>query len=141
MAPEQLSGDRCDERTDIWSAGVVLYELATGSLLFPQATAPVLMSAILKVAPKASATINPSISLGLQNVIFKALEKDPNRPYQSAAQLRTDLETLTRPGRSAFGGKRLTVRNRRVPCPAVVVSALQPLQHPLTKSGRVTHEV
>jgi eukaryotic-like serine/threonine-protein kinase len=94
MAPEQLRGQKADPRTDIWAAGAVLYEMATGRRPFSETTAPLLMDAILNKAPQAPHTFNPQVSSGLQSVILKALEKDPQRRYQSAHDLSADLERL-----------------------------------------------
>ncbi len=97
MAPEQLRGEVTDERSDLWSAGVVLYELATGRRPFVFAQVPVLIDAILNKPPELPSTLNPKISPGLEMAILKCLDKDPERRYQSARELRVDLDRLTMP--------------------------------------------
>jgi serine/threonine protein kinase len=94
MAPEQLRGEKADVRSDIWAAGVVLYEMAAGRRPFAQTTSPLLMSAILNEAPPPLRSIKHQVSSRLQSAILKALEKDPFRRYQSAHELRTELERL-----------------------------------------------
>jgi len=97
MAPEQLRGEVTDERSDLWSAGVVLYELATGRRPFAFAQVPVLIDAILNKPPELPSTLNPKLSPGLEMAILKCLDKDPERRYQSARELRVDLDRLTMP--------------------------------------------
>lgn len=97
MSPEQLRGEVTDQRTDIWSAGAVLYELATGRRPFTSSQVPLLIDAILNKAPEMPSTLNPKISPGLEMAIIKCLDKDPERRYQSARELRVDLERLTMP--------------------------------------------
>ncbi len=90
MAPEQFDGVS-DQRTDLWAAGVVLYELATGQLPFPQTQLQRLKDAIRREEPKSPREVNPAISLGLEAVILRALQKDPKRRYQTAKALHDDL--------------------------------------------------
>ena len=90
MAPEQFGGV-CDHRTDLWGAGAVLYEMATGQLPFPETQLQKLRDAILHSEPVRPSKINPKICPGLEAVILKALQKDPNRRYQTAAEFRNDL--------------------------------------------------
>ncbi|HEY4931075.1 MAG TPA: tetratricopeptide repeat protein [Terriglobales bacterium] len=90
MAPEQFEGIT-DQRTDLWAAGVVLYELATGQLPFPQTQMAPLRHAIRHEAPRRPTEINPAISTGLEKVILRALEKDSKRRYQTAKELHDDL--------------------------------------------------
>lgn len=94
MAPEQLRGFSVDERTDIWAAGAVLYEMVTGQRPFPQKHAPQLIDDILHQEPKPPSSINPAVSPGLESVILKGLDKQPDRRYQSARELRVDLNRL-----------------------------------------------
>ena len=97
MSPEQLRGDVTDQRSDIWSAGVVLYELSTGRRPFAFTQVPLLIDAILNKPPAPPGTLSPKISPGMEMVILKCLDKDPERRYQSARELRVDLDRLTMP--------------------------------------------
>jgi tetratricopeptide (TPR) repeat protein/tRNA A-37 threonylcarbamoyl transferase component Bud32 len=97
MSPEQLSGEVTDARSDIWAAGAVLYELATGRRAFPFSQASLLIDAILNKYPEAPSACKPDIAPGLEMAIIKCLDKDPERRYQSARELRVDLERLTMP--------------------------------------------
>ena len=96
MSPEQLSGEVADARTDLWSAGAVLYEMATGKRPFPQSVPALLISAILNQSPEPPSKVNPSAA-ELDAVILKALARDRTRRYQSAAELGADLERPTAP--------------------------------------------
>jgi serine/threonine-protein kinase len=95
MPPEQLRGGKVDARSDIWSAGAVIYEMATGQRPFPETRNALLVDSILNREPKPPREINREISKGLENIVLKALEKDPERRYQSARDLGYDLERLT----------------------------------------------
>ena len=94
MAPEQLRGQRADQRTDIYSAGAVLYEMATGMRPHLQTSGPQLISAILERPLAPPSSHNPLITPALESIIVKALDKDPNRRYQSAREMQIDLERL-----------------------------------------------
>jgi tetratricopeptide (TPR) repeat protein len=94
MAPEQLKGQHPDARSDLWSAGVVLYEMSTGRTPFKDLTGARLIGAILEQAPIPPREVNPKISDGLERVIMRALQKDPKERYQSAGDLRIDLANL-----------------------------------------------
>jgi serine/threonine protein kinase/tetratricopeptide (TPR) repeat protein len=96
MAPEQLRGEVTDARSDIWSAGAVLYEMACGKRPFVQSNQPLLINAILNQSPDPPRTKDGAgIPPGLQQIIFKALDKDPGHRYQSARELAVDLERLS----------------------------------------------
>ena len=94
MSPEQARGDDTDERSDIFSFGTMLYEMATGEPAFPGRTTAVVFDEILNQAPPAATTLNPKVPPALERVISKAIEKDRRRRYQSAADLRADLERV-----------------------------------------------
>jgi Tol biopolymer transport system component len=94
MSPEQLRGRGVDERTDVYSAGAVLYEMATGKRLFSKPSAAELTEAILNEDPRPPRDINDRISPRLEGVILKALDKDPELRHQTAKDLRADLERL-----------------------------------------------
>jgi eukaryotic-like serine/threonine-protein kinase len=96
MSPEQVRGEDLDARTDLFSFGLVLYEMVTGRLAFPGNTSGVIFHAILSQAPVSPLRLNPQIPLKLEEIINKALEKDRKLRYQSAADLRTDLKRLKR---------------------------------------------
>ena len=94
MAPEQLRGEALDARTDIYSAGAVLYEMSTGRKCFPEPQLAKLIDAILHKDPPRPTQVNRRVSPALEAILLKAMDRQPDRRYQSAREMQIDLERL-----------------------------------------------
>jgi eukaryotic-like serine/threonine-protein kinase len=96
MSPEQAEGKPVDARSDIFSLGAVLYEMATGVRAFPGESAATIIAAVLRGEPRPPRIMNPEVPGELQRIIAKAMEKEPSERYQSAKELAVDLRRLTK---------------------------------------------
>jgi TolB-like protein/lipoprotein NlpI len=116
MSPEQISNEELDARSDLFSFGVVLYEMATGKRPFAEGNSVRTLAAILDKKPVSPLTLNPDLPVEFEGVLSKLLEKQREKRYQSAAQLRVDLQELKRETEtdSAVGFSALVRRRRRV---------------------------
>ena len=106
MSPEQVRGEKLDARSDLFSFGLVLYEMATGQRAFTGDTAAVLHDAILNRAPTPMHDLNLALPLKLEEIITRAVEKDRGARYQTAAEMRADLSKLKQEKQSKLGVRR-----------------------------------
>jgi serine/threonine protein kinase/tetratricopeptide (TPR) repeat protein len=111
MSPEQVRGDNLDGRTDIYSLGLLLYEMATGRQAFSGGTGGVIIEAVLTRSPAPARTINPDIPPQLEEIIDKALHKDREQRYQHAAEVRAELQRLERGTDSGWRAREETARS------------------------------
>jgi serine/threonine protein kinase/dienelactone hydrolase len=122
MSPEQVRGEAIDARSDLFSLGAVLYEMATGQPAFSGSTTGSILDAILHQKPVASRKLNSACPVELERVVSKALEKDPRSRYQTASELKTDLERIRdRMAARPSAGAAIVELLRR---PRVAISAL-----------------
>ncbi len=125
MAPEQLRGENVDARTDIYAAGAVLYEMATGQRPFPETQTTQLIDAVLHRPPVAPRALNPRVSLELEQIILKCLEKEPENRYQSAREVVVDLRRPGAPVSTATGRRAAPRRTLwHILLPAVGIAAV-----------------
>src|ERR1051325_4927510 len=116
LSPEQIRGEKLDARTDLFSFGLVLYEMATGKQTYSGKTAADIRNAVLNLPPVRARQLNPDLPPELERIIDKTLEKNPDRRYQNASDLRADLLELSKRPKA--------VSKRRVPVAAWIAVAL-----------------
>jgi pimeloyl-ACP methyl ester carboxylesterase len=139
MSPEQARAKELDARTDLFSCGAVLYEMATGRLAFPGESLATIFDEILNRAPRPARSIAPELPAKLEEIINKALEKDRNLRYQSAAEIRADLQRLRRDSQSA----RISLADNReeLKTPVSTEIANQLIEHRFMLTERVCRKL
>jgi serine/threonine protein kinase/tetratricopeptide (TPR) repeat protein len=125
MSPEQVRARELDTRTDLFSFGTVLYEMATGTLPFRGESPGVIFNAILEGKPTAAVRLNPDVPVKLEEIINKCLEKDRNLRYQHASEIRADLQRLKRDAESAgMPGATAAISRTGLPWKVAIPSAV-----------------
>ncbi len=141
MSPEQVRGDDLDPRTDIFSLGLVLYEMATGRQAFSGGTGGVIIEAVLTRSPTPVRSINPEIPARLEEIINKILNKDRNQRYQHAAEIRADLQRLEREADSGSRGAGGMTESSQITIPGNLDSTgTRTSRNPPSQTGIVRQE-
>ena len=109
MSPEQARGEELDARSDLFSFGLVLYEMATGQQTFQGATTAVVFDAILNREPPAPVDLNANVPLSLERLIARAIDKDRTRRFESASEMRAALDEVRRERESSPSGRAAAV--------------------------------
>jgi serine/threonine protein kinase/Flp pilus assembly protein TadD len=126
MSPEQARAKELDGRTDIFSFGLVLYEMATGKQAFSGSSSAEIFEAILNRSPVAPVRLNPEIPAELEHILSKSLEKDKKLRYQSAADMRSDLQRLKRDTESGHSAVASVIEEPTSPAPAIPPAVASP---------------